>query len=52
MCRIENVEEIFELQPSLAIIKIDEQQRNDRGNNIRINYISCSKLKSAANYMA
>ena len=40
MCRIENVEEIFELQPSLAIIKIDEQQRNDRGNNIRINYIT------------
>ena len=31
MCRIENVEEIFELQPSLTIIKIDKQQRNDRG---------------------
>ena len=40
MCRIENVEEIFELQPSLAIIKIDKQQRNDRGSNIRIKYIS------------
>lgn len=47
-----NVEEIFELQPSLTIIKIDKQQRNDRGSNIRIKYISCSKLKSAANYMA
>ncbi len=52
MCRIENVEEVFQLQPSLAIIKIDKQQRNDRGSNIRIKYISCSKLKSAANYMA
>ena len=52
MYRIENVEEVFQLQPSLAIIKIDKQQRNDRGSNIRIKYISCSKLKSAANYMA
>ena len=42
MCRIENVEEVFQLQPSLAIIKIDKQQRNDRGSNIRIKYISCS----------
>ena len=40
MCRIENVEEIFQLQPSLAIIKIDKQQRNDRGGNIRIKYIT------------
>ena len=40
MCRIENVEEIFELQPSLTIIKIDKQQRNDRGSNIRIKYIT------------
>ena len=40
MCRIENVEEVFQLQPSLAIIKIDKQQRNDRGSNIRIKYIA------------
>ena len=52
MCRIENVEEVFQLQPSLAIIKIDKQQRNNRGSSIRIKYIGCSKLKSAANYMA
>ena len=25
MCRIENVEEVFQLQPSLAIIKIDNE---------------------------
>ena len=52
MCRIENVEEIFQLQPSLAIIKIDKQQRNYRGSNIRIKNISCSELKSDANYIA
>ena len=55
MCRIENVEEIFQLQPSLAIIKIDKQQRNDRGGNIRIKYISldyhfhCNSLRTQRN---
>ena len=55
MSRIENVEEIFELQPSLAIIKIDKQQRNDRGSNIRIKYISldshlhCNRLRTQCN---